>query len=175
MNQDSDPEEADIEEHITRGPGGSIMISQTIRSSPVRRSTRTRPAPPSRRRSSNPYLRDQDAADRDDPERMVMRQFQGMFRGLLDDGPPPPRMGRHDYEDHFPRREDQWGPRFTPPLPDLGPNLARNRSGSNRGFTFSTHEGPNVFGSRVTYATGRLGARPIGGGAGEPPNNELTS
>ncbi|KAF4635871.1 hypothetical protein G7Y89_g2208 [Cudoniella acicularis] len=33
MDDDSDPEEADIEEHITHGPGGSMFFSQTIRTS----------------------------------------------------------------------------------------------------------------------------------------------
>lgn len=146
VNTDSDPEEADIEEHITHGPGGSIVISQTIRSSPARHSSRSRPEA-SRRHSSIPYTRDR---ERDDPSRYIMRQFQGMMQGLMEDhGPerPPAARGREpDFED--------FRSLFNNPS---RPEASRTRSGSSRGYLFSTREGPDIINSRVTFSSGTLG------------------
>jgi E3 ubiquitin-protein ligase RNF115/126 len=62
---ESDPDEADIEEHITRGPGGSIYISQTIRSN----------GPFTTRRRRN--------QDGDGGEDEIMRDFHSMLGGLM--------------------------------------------------------------------------------------------
>ena len=80
-DSDSDPEEADIEEHITHGPGGSVFISQTIRSSNTRH-----PFGGRRRRAQGGF----------DNEDEVMRNFQTMLGSLM--GPairagPPGRSG----------------------------------------------------------------------------------
>lgn len=169
LSPDSDPEEADIEEHITRGPNGSIVISQTIRSSPVRRSSRTRPEP-SRRRSS--YLRDRDR-DHDDSNRHFAREFQSMMEGLMEPNGPPPRPRGRNFEDHFPRRGGNdalpWQPLFSPR------DQATSGSGSGRGFTFSTHEGPGLIGSRVTFSSSRIGGPGRSGLPGDPPVTELAT
>ncbi|PQE31393.1 RING finger protein [Rutstroemia sp. NJR-2017a WRK4] len=79
---ESDPDEADIEEHITRGPGGSIYISQTIRSNgPLGRPFTTR-----RRRNQ----------DGDGGEDDIMRDFHSILGGLMGPtlrGGPPGRSG----------------------------------------------------------------------------------
>jgi E3 ubiquitin-protein ligase RNF115/126 len=76
----SDPDEADIEEHITHGPGGSIFISQTIHSNGM----------PNHLRGSAraPALA---ALESDD----VMQAFQAMVGELMAPGPrrPPPPAG----------------------------------------------------------------------------------
>lgn len=82
----SDPEEADIEEHITHGPGGSIFISQTIRS-------HGRPRPG--RRGRNPAEGQGDPID-------VMRDFQSMLGNLMGPGFRPGPPGRSGHEDLFP-------------------------------------------------------------------------
>ncbi|CZR62271.1 related to COP1-interacting protein CIP8 [Phialocephala subalpina] len=72
-----DPEEADIEEHVTHGPGGSIMFSRTITSSNA--------GGPGRRR--NPL------EDHPDP---IMRDFQNMVGNMVGPGfraGPPGRSG----------------------------------------------------------------------------------
>jgi E3 ubiquitin-protein ligase RNF115/126 len=71
-DSDSDPEEADIEEHITRGPGGSVLISRTIRTSTPHGAFRTG----RRHRSHSP---------RDDPEN-TLRDFQQMLGNLMGPG-----------------------------------------------------------------------------------------
>lgn len=168
LNPESDPDEADIEEHITRGPGGSIMISQTIRSSPVRRSSRNRPEP-SRRRSS--YLRDRDR-DHDDPTRHFAREFQSMMQGLVEAEEPQRGARGGDYRDHYPvRRGGEALPwHLLSPSRDQPPN----RSGSGRGFAFSTHEGPGLVGSRVTFSS-RVGGAPRPDRGGEPPVPDLST
>jgi E3 ubiquitin-protein ligase RNF115/126 len=75
---DSDPEEADIEEHISHSPRGSVYISQTIRSSrPPRIALGTRP----RRRPD------------EDPNH-VMADFQTMINSLMGPGVRPGQTGR---------------------------------------------------------------------------------
>ena len=79
-DSDSDPEEADITEHITHGPGGSVLISRTIRSStPHGGAFRT----PRRRRGGS----------RDDPEN-TLRDFQQMLGNLMGPGFHPGQPGR---------------------------------------------------------------------------------
>lgn len=93
-NTDSDPEEADIEEHITHGPGGSIMISQTIRRSPVRRSSRNRPES-SRRRSSIPFMRTREPDDPSSQEPFPAprpARLMGMQRGYPSSTPERPDL-----------------------------------------------------------------------------------
>ncbi len=65
----SDPEEADIEEHITHGPGGSVMFSRTIRSSNFRGPSRSR----------------RDPLPEDDPDH-VLRDFQNMVGNMVGPG-----------------------------------------------------------------------------------------
>jgi division protein 1 len=75
----SDPEEADIEEHITHGPGASVFIRQTIRSSTPRDGAS------SRRRRDDP--------DQNDPT-YVMRDFQNMLGNVMGPGFRAGRPGR---------------------------------------------------------------------------------
>ena len=82
----SDPEEADIEEHITRGPGGSIFISQTIRSHGQPRHSRSR-----RGLVGGP-------GDPDD----VMRDFQSMLGNLMGPNFRVGQPGRSGHDDLFP-------------------------------------------------------------------------
>ena len=80
----SDPEEADIEEHVTHGPGGSIFISQTIRSTGRPR------GPRSPRRS-----------DRGDPND-VMNNFHGLLGNIMGGEFRPGMTGRSGRDDLFP-------------------------------------------------------------------------
>jgi division protein 1 len=82
----SDPEEADIEEHITHGPGGSVFIRQTIRSSTPRDGAS------SRRRRDDP--------DPNDPT-YVMRDFQNMLGNLMGPGFRAGRPGRSGPDDLY--------------------------------------------------------------------------
>jgi len=84
---DSDPEEADIEEHITRGPGGSVFISQTIRSSGPR-------VAEGNRRARGPQ-------EPDNPNE-VMRDFQQMLGTLMGPGFRQGQAGRSGPDDLFP-------------------------------------------------------------------------
>ncbi|KAK2630581.1 hypothetical protein QTJ16_001401 [Diplocarpon rosae] len=76
---DSDPEEADIEEHVTHGPGGSMLFSRTIRTST--NGSLPRPRHPSRYSPS------------EDPDR-VMRDFQNMIGNLMGSEFRPGQAGR---------------------------------------------------------------------------------
>ncbi|KUJ16817.1 uncharacterized protein LY89DRAFT_669267 [Mollisia scopiformis] len=84
----SDPEEADIEEHITHGPGGSMMFSRTIRSSPNIRSPRRR-----------------DPISQDDPDH-VLRDFQNMVGNMVGPGFRAGQPGRSGPDTLF----EQGGP-----------------------------------------------------------------
>jgi E3 ubiquitin-protein ligase RNF115/126 len=84
----SDPEEADIEEHVTHGPGGSVFIRQTIRSSNPRDGSGSR----RRRDGPNP----------NDPT-YVMRDFQNMVGTLMGPGFRAGMPGRSGPDDLFPR------------------------------------------------------------------------
>jgi E3 ubiquitin-protein ligase RNF115/126 len=75
---DSDPEEADIEEHITHGPGGSVLFSRTIRTS-------TPGGPFRNRRRRDPMPDDLDP---------TMRNFQEMIGSLMGPGFRPGQAGR---------------------------------------------------------------------------------
>lgn len=133
------------------------MISQTIRSTPVRHRSRPEPV---RRRSMNPYTRDRAS---EDPNRYMVRQFQGMLENLMNPGPEdgPPRGNGPDYEDRFPRLGEVPGRRPMPyhPLFDSieePPEAPWNRNGQGRGFSYQTRGEP-FLGSRFTFTTGRLG------------------
>ncbi|KAK6585119.1 hypothetical protein PZA11_001846 [Diplocarpon coronariae] len=76
---DSDPEEADIEEHIAHGPGGSMLFSRTIR-------TTTNGS-----RSMPRYATRHSAVE--DPDR-VMRDFQNMIGNLMGSEFRPGQAGR---------------------------------------------------------------------------------
>lgn len=81
----SDPDEADVEEHVTHGPGGSIFIQQTIRS-------RGRPGHGNRLRRS---------PAQGDPND-VMQDFQNMLGTLMGPNFRPGQPGRSGYDDLFP-------------------------------------------------------------------------
>jgi E3 ubiquitin-protein ligase RNF115/126 len=84
---DSDPEESDISEHIRRGPGGSIFITQTYRHS-------ARGGDFGSRRRTNPI-------QRHEPED-VMQDFHGMLSTLLGSGVQAGQTGRSGPGDLFP-------------------------------------------------------------------------
>jgi len=84
---DSDPEEADIEEHITRGPGGSVFISQTIRSTGPPRAGR--------------YRRPGGPQGPDNPNG-VMRDFQQVLGTLMGPGLRQGQTGRSGADDLYP-------------------------------------------------------------------------
>lgn len=91
---DSDPEEADIEEHVTHGPNGSILISQTIRTTaPFGGGGRINTGAQRRRRAP--------AGDRGDDD--TIRDFQNMLGNLLGPNIRPGRAGRSGHDDLFPR------------------------------------------------------------------------
>ncbi|KAG0649131.1 putative RING finger [Hyphodiscus hymeniophilus] len=83
----SDPEEADIEEHISHGPGGSVFISQTIRSHGRPRATQSRRHP---------------GAGPGNPNEVV-RDFQSMLGNLMGPNLRPGQPGRSGQDDLFPR------------------------------------------------------------------------
>lgn len=76
---DSDPEEADIEEHVTRGPRGSVVFTRTFRSTAPRPVFRTHPR------------RGRDLDDNSDP---IMRDFQAMIGNLVGPEFRPGQAGR---------------------------------------------------------------------------------
>lgn len=84
QDHDSDPEEADIEEHVSHGPEGSILIRQTIRSSTPRHGGSGNGRRPG----------DRDAES-------VMADFQRMLGAFM--GPafgPPGESDRGQYQQH---------------------------------------------------------------------------
>ena len=85
-DDNSDPEEADIEEHITHGPGGSVFVRQTIRASTPRDGSSRRDRP-----------------DPNDPT-YVMRDFQNMLGTLMGPGFRAGRPGRSGPEDLYGNR-----------------------------------------------------------------------
>lgn len=89
---DSDPEEADIEEHITHGPNGSILISQTIRTGGL---GAFGGAINGGRRRRSP--------DGDGGEDDTMRDFHSMLGNLLGPNTRGTRVGPSDHDDFFPR------------------------------------------------------------------------
>lgn len=113
---DSDPEEADIEEHITHGPGGSVFISQTIRSRPrVHTSRRVNRSP------------------RPDTPNEVMRDFQQMLGTLMGPGIRQGQAGRSGPNDLFPASPFGGGFRLGGGGP--GPHVVGGR------FTYTTGPG----------------------------------
>jgi E3 ubiquitin-protein ligase RNF115/126 len=103
-DDDSDPEEADIEEHVTHGPGGSVFIRQTIRSSGTR-------DPFGRQRRRN-------QPDPNNPD-FVVRDFQNMLGNLMGPGFRAGRAGRSGPDDLFPHA----------PFPPAGFRLGGDGSG----------------------------------------------
>ncbi|QSZ33573.1 hypothetical protein DSL72_005141 [Monilinia vaccinii-corymbosi] len=89
---DSDPEEADIEEHITHGPGGSILFSQTIRTGGI---GAFGGATNGGRRRRSP--------GGDEGEDETMRDFHSIIGNILGPNMRGGRVGRSGHDDLFPR------------------------------------------------------------------------
>lgn len=89
---DSDPDEADIEEHVTHGSNGSILISQTMRTGGLgpfgRRMNESR-----RRRSPGS----------DEGEDNTMRDFHAMIGNLMAPNLRGGRGARSPHDEFFPR------------------------------------------------------------------------
>ncbi|KAJ8071353.1 hypothetical protein OCU04_001684 [Sclerotinia nivalis] len=123
---DSDPEEADIEEHITHGPNGSILISQTIRTTrpgPFGGTINTNTGGMRRRRSPGGAAGDDD----------TMRDFQSMLGNLLGPDLRSSRTGRSGNDDLFPRAEEF------------------HTGGGGAGFGMGGGRGPHIVGGRYTF------------------------
>jgi len=114
----SDPEEADIEEHITHGPGGSMLFSRTIRTSTPRGTFGNR-----RRREPIPH---------DDPDH-VMRDFQTIIGNLMGPGFRPGQPGRSGPDTLF--TQGPYGSGFRLGGNGPGPAIVGGR------FTFTTTGG----------------------------------
>lgn len=114
----SDPEEADIEEHITQGPGGSVLISRTVRTTNPRGFGGSR-----RRRDPNPQ---------EDPDN-VMRDFQNMIGTLMGPGFRPGQPGRSGPDTLF--TQGPYGTGFRLGGSNGGPQVVGGR------FTFTTTSG----------------------------------
>lgn len=114
----SDPEEADIEEHITHGPGGSMLFSRTIRTSTPRVAFGNR-----RRRDPMPQ---------DDPDH-VMRDFQTMIGNLMGPGFRPGQPGRSGPDTLF--TQGPYASGFRLGNSNGGPQVVGGR------FTFTTTGG----------------------------------
>ncbi|CZT43515.1 related to zinc finger protein 364 [Rhynchosporium secalis] len=85
-DNDSDPEEADIEEHITHGPGGSVLFQRTVRTS----APRDIPGA-----GINRY-------DERNPD-FIMRDFEHMIGNLMGPQFQPGRPGRSGAHTLFPQ------------------------------------------------------------------------
>lgn len=117
-SNDTDPEEADIEEHVTHGPGGSVFFSQTIRSS----------RPPNIPFGTRPRRRDQ--FPEEDPDH-VMTDFQNMLGTLMGPALRPGQTGRSGPDTLFTQNHTAFGPN-TFHTTTRGPNVVGGR------FTFTT-------------------------------------
>ncbi|TVY81569.1 putative RING finger protein [Lachnellula suecica] len=115
---DSDPEEADIEEHVSHGPGGSVIFSQTIRSSGPTVPFGTRPPQHTHGRRF----------PEDDPDH-VMADFHSMLGSMMGPGLRPGQTGRSNGEQMFAR--NPFG-ESTFQTTTRGPNVVGGR------FTFTT-------------------------------------
>lgn len=118
---DSDPEEADIEEHITHGPGGSVLFSRTIRTSSPRDPFRMPP-----RRRGNPHDEDPD---------FVMRDFHNMLGNIMGPQFRPGQAGRSGANTLFTQDNGFGGQTFRVGGDGNGPTIVGGR------FTFG---GPNA-------------------------------
>jgi E3 ubiquitin-protein ligase RNF115/126 len=114
-----DPGEADIEEHITQGPGGSVLFSRTVRTSNASRGFGS-----SRRR--------RDPMPQDDPD-FVMRDFQNMIGNLMGPGFRPGQPGRSGPDTLFTQYPNGTG--FRIGGSNGGPQVMGGR------FTFTTTGG----------------------------------
>ncbi|TGO64866.1 hypothetical protein BCON_0005g00640 [Botryotinia convoluta] len=139
---DSDPEEADIEEHITHGPNGSILISQTIRTSG--------PGPFEANRIINRRRRAPGGDGGDDD---TMRDFQSMLGNLLGPNLREARTGRSGHDDLFPRAGEF------------------HTGGGGVGTGIGGRQGPRIVGGRYTFEgtleNGRLRPRDTNGPQGQ--------
>ncbi|KAH7313088.1 hypothetical protein BKA65DRAFT_412168, partial [Rhexocercosporidium sp. MPI-PUGE-AT-0058] len=113
---DSDPEEADIEEHITHGPGGSVLFSRTVRTSTPRSAFGNSP-----RRRGEPH--------NDDPD-YVMRDFQNMIGNLMGPQFRPGQAGRSGSNTLFTQGNGFGGQTFRVGGDGNGPTVVGGR------FTF---------------------------------------
>ena len=123
---DSDPGEVDIEEHITRGPGGSILFSQTQRSGPRRRTTFRRGD-----RGQSPGGDNPDA---------VMQSFQDMIGSLIGPNLRAGQTGRSGQENDL----------FAPPRADDPFPHATRFGGDGPGPTVNGGR-PAIFNGRFAY------------------------
>ncbi|KAH6717227.1 hypothetical protein BKA61DRAFT_478299, partial [Leptodontidium sp. MPI-SDFR-AT-0119] len=114
---DSDPEEADIEEHITHGPGGSVLFSRTVRTSTPRSPFGN---PPPRR---NRVLRNED------PD-YVIHDFQDMIGNLMGPQFRPGQAGRSGSNTLFTQGNGFGGQTFRVGGDGNGPTVVGGR------FTF---------------------------------------
>ncbi|KAM0177698.1 hypothetical protein ACHAPC_008703 [Botrytis cinerea] len=139
---DSDPDEADIEEHITHGPNGSILISQTIRTSG--------PGPFEANRIINRRRRAPGGNGGDDD---TARDFQSMLGNLLGPNLREARAGRSGHDDLFPRAGEF------------------HTGGGGVGTGIGGRQGPHLVGGRYTFEgtleNGRLRPRDTNGPQGQ--------
>ncbi|KAF5874409.1 putative mitochondrial membrane fission protein [Botrytis fragariae] len=139
---DSDPEEADIEEHITHGPNGSILISQTIRTSG--------PGPFEANRIINRRRRAPGGDGGDDD---TMLDFQSMLGNLLGPNLREARTGRSGHDDLFPRAGEF------------------HTGGGGVGTGIGGRQAPRIVGGRYTFEgtleNGRLRPRDTNGPQGQ--------
>ncbi len=135
---DSDPEEADIEEHITHGPGGSVLFSRTVRSSSrgTFGSNRTRPD----RRERDPF--------REDPN-FVMRDFQTMIGNLIGPGFQPGQAGRSGPDTLFNQGPFGYRPPGAGSPPVVGGRFTFTTTGRPRNANAGQPGGPDDL---ATYA-----------------------
>jgi E3 ubiquitin-protein ligase RNF115/126 len=117
-----DSDEADIEEHVTQGPGGSVLFSRTIRTSNAPRG----PGGSSRRRDPMPQ---------EDPDH-VMRDFQNMIGNMMGPGFRPGQPGRSGPDTLF--TQGPYATGFRVGGSNGGPQVVGGR------FTFTTTTGPRL-------------------------------
>ncbi|KAH7384843.1 hypothetical protein BKA64DRAFT_151328 [Cadophora sp. MPI-SDFR-AT-0126] len=113
---DSDPDEADIEEHITHGPGGSLLFSRTVRTS----SPRSPFGMPPRRRG-DPHDEDPD---------FVMRDFHNLLGNIMGPQFRPGQAGRSGANTLFTQENGFGGQTFRVGGDGNGPTIVGGR------FTF---------------------------------------
>ncbi|PBP27127.1 mitochondria fission 1 protein [Diplocarpon rosae] len=149
---DSDPEEADIEEHVTHGPGGSMLFSRTIRTTTNGSLPRPRYAS---RYSPNP-----------DPDR-VMRDFQNMIGNLMGSEFRPGQAGRSNSNTLFNQGPVGGGNLHSGPNGGHGPAVAGGHFTFVNGGLFGDPSwprdpgGPQPTGGHIDIATYDIPPCPI--------------
>ncbi|KAK0129112.1 hypothetical protein ONS95_001051 [Cadophora gregata] len=113
---DSDPEEADIEEHVTHGPGGSVLFSRTVRTSSPRSPFGIPP-----RRRADPH---------DEHPDFVMRDFHNMLGNIMGPQFRPGQAGRSGANTLFTQDNVYGGQTFRVGGDGNGPTIVGGR------FTF---------------------------------------